>query len=101
MAFAVYVHRIRSYLGAYLVQLGALDAWCSPPASASTTPALRAAVTDDLERFGIALDHGRTGRLHRGPGRLVTGLGDRRTRRPTDEELAIARAAAKVADAIR
>jgi acetate kinase len=56
LAFEVYVHRIRSYVGAYLVQLGSLDALVFTAGVGENSPVLRAAVTKGLGAFGIVMD---------------------------------------------
>jgi acetate kinase len=102
LAFAVYVHRIRSYLGAYLVQLGALDALVFTAGVGEHNPALRAAVTEGLGRFGITLDH-RANEALSGAARVVSTPASAAAVLvvPTDEELAIAQAAAQLTDDLR
>lgn len=98
LASAVYVHRIRGYLGSYLVTLGSLDALVFTAGVGENNPALRAAVTAGLERFGIELDDEANGVSSTEP-RIVSARASETTVLviPTNEELAIAQAAAQLA----
>ncbi|MFR9750616.1 acetate kinase [Nocardia sp. 004] len=97
LAYDVYVHRVRRYLGAYLIELGAVDAIVFTAGVGENNPQLRADVLAGLTRFGIDIDP------------AANTAKDRSARRispadapvavlvvPTDEELAIARAARQV-----
>ncbi|EOM77991.1 acetate kinase [Rhodococcus rhodnii] len=94
LAWDVYVHRARKYLGAYLVLLGGVDAITFTAGVGENVPALRAAILQGLEPFGIVVDPDRnasgSGERHIGADGSATAL----LVIPTDEELAIARAAA-------
>ena len=95
LAFAVYVHRIRGYLGAYLIHLGSLDALVFTAGVGENNPALRAAITAGLEPFGIALDSSANEAATSGA--RIVSLPTSPTAVlvvPTNEELAIARATA-------
>ncbi|WP_280262676.1 acetate kinase [Nocardia wallacei] len=95
LAYDVYVHRLRRYLGAYLVELGRVDAIVFTAGVGENNARVRADALAGLERFGIAVDPGRNEAKDRGaryispPGTEVSVLVV-----PTNEELAIARAAA-------
>ena len=54
LAFDVYVHRLKHYLGAYLALLGRLDVLTFTAGVGENNPALRAAVLDGLEGLGLA-----------------------------------------------
>ncbi|MGI8458340.1 MAG: acetate kinase [Propionibacteriaceae bacterium] len=97
LAFAVYVHRIRCYLGAYLVVLGSLDALTFTAGVGENNPALRAAITADLQGLGIELDADANA-ARSGEPRVVSTAGSRTTVLvvPTNEELAIARLTAEL-----
>ncbi len=98
LAFAVYVHRIRSYLGAYLLQLGSLDALVFTAGVGENNPALRVAIADGLEGFGIALDHRANAEPSTDPRVVSTTTSTTAVLVvPTNEELAIAQAAARLA----
>ena len=58
LAYDVYVHRLRHCLGAYLLDLGRLDAICFTAGVGENAAGLRADTLTDLENFGIILDPG-------------------------------------------
>lgn len=96
-AYDVYVHRLRHYLGAYLIELGGVDAITFTAGVGENNPDVRADALAGLERFGITVDadrntaKGREARRISPPGAAVEVLVI-----PTNEELAIARAAVAV-----
>lgn len=55
-AIAVFVHRVRKYLGAYLLQLPRCDAVVFTGGIGENAAILREKICAGLERFGIALD---------------------------------------------
>jgi acetate kinase len=92
-ALDVYVHSIRHYLGAYLVELGALDAIVFTAGVGENDPVVRDSVCAGLEPLGIAIDAARN-EAARGPGEPVDiATASSRVRIlvvPTNEELEIA-----------
>jgi acetate kinase len=58
-ALAAYGHRIRHYIGAYLAQLGRLDALVFTAGVGENSVALRAQSLDGLEGLGISVDSAR------------------------------------------
>ncbi|MEE6178656.1 acetate kinase [Mycobacterium sp. 050134] len=92
LAYDVFVHRLRKYVGAYLAVLGRADAITFTAGIGENDPAVRRDALAGLEGLGIVLDEGRN---------LAEGGGARRISAddspiavlviPTDEELAIAR----------
>ncbi|WP_227985067.1 acetate kinase [Nocardia spumae] len=94
LAYDVYVHRLRRYLGAYLVELGRVDAITFTAGVGENNARVRADALAGLRRFGIEVDpvannsKERVARYISPPGAEVSVLVV-----PTDEELAIARAA--------
>ncbi|WP_280506641.1 hypothetical protein [Nocardia farcinica] len=94
LAYDVYVHRLRRYLGAYLIALGGVDAITFTAGVGENSADVRADALAGLENFGIAVDPARNTAKDRGarvispPAAPVTVLVV-----PTNEELAIARAA--------
>ncbi len=56
LAFDVYVHRLRHYLGAYLIELGGADVIVFTAGVGENSPEVRAAALTGLESFGIQLD---------------------------------------------
>ncbi len=93
LAYEVYIHRLRKYIGAYLAVLGATDVITFTAGVGENDAAVRRDSLSGLAPLGIRLDE----RLNDGPGR-----GPRRISAdaspitvlviPTNEELAIARA---------
>ncbi|MET7770782.1 acetate kinase [Nocardia sp. NPDC005366] len=97
LAHAVYIHRLRRYLGAYLVELGRVDAITFTAGVGENSDAVRADALADLEMFGIAVDPARNTAKARGA-RYISPVGAKIPVLvvPTNEELAIARAAHQV-----
>jgi acetate kinase len=92
LAFDVYVHRLKHYVGAYLAILGRLDVLTFTAGVGENSPILRAAVADGLEGLGIAVDADRNNASSRSA-RVISpdGTPTQVTVVPTNEELAIAR----------
>ncbi len=92
-ALQVYVHQIRHYLGAYLVELGGADAIVFTAGVGENDAALRADVCKCLAALGIVLDEG-VNAATRGPDHPVDVAaaysGVRVLVVPTNEELEIA-----------
>ncbi|BBX64848.1 acetate kinase [Mycobacterium saskatchewanense] len=92
LAYDVFVHRLRKYVGAYLAVLGSVDAITFTAGIGENDPAVRRDALAGLEGLGIVLDEGRN---------LGEASGARRISSddspiavlviPTYEELAIAR----------
>ena len=100
LAFDVYVHRLRHYVGAYLAALGSLDVLTFTAGVGENNPALRAAVVDGLDGLGLSVNPGRNDTPSR-VARVISSDGAPITVAvvPTNEELAIAREAAALLDA--
>ncbi|CAM2826655.1 acetate kinase [Skermania piniformis] len=98
LAYAVYLHRLRRYIGAYLIELGGADAITFTAGVGENSVAVRADALAGLDRFGIAVDPERNAAPARSA-RVISPAGAPVAVLvvPTDEELAIARAAAEVA----
>ena len=94
LAYDVYIHRLRRYLGAYLVELGTVDDIVFTAGVGENSPAVRADALAGLQALGIEIDPVRNETRAPGIRRIspdtapVTVLVV-----PTNEELAIARAA--------
>ena len=56
LAFDVYVHRLKHYVGAYLAILGRVDVLTFTAGVGENNPALRASVAEGLDGLGIAVD---------------------------------------------
>ncbi|MET9025040.1 acetate kinase [Nocardia sp. NPDC004168] len=99
LAYDVYIHRLRRYLGAYLIDLGGVDAITFTGGVGENSPQVRADALAGLGAFGIEVDpaantaENRAARRISPPDAPVAVLVV-----PTNEELAIARAARHVVD---
>ncbi|MGO2111408.1 MAG: acetate/propionate family kinase [Pseudoclavibacter sp.] len=90
-AIDVYVHRIRSYVGAYLVQLGGADAIAFTAGVGENAAVIRERVVADMEWLGVELDAVRNASPERGARRISTGASRIAVLVvPTNEELEIA-----------
>lgn len=95
LALEVWAHRIRHYVGAYLAQLGGLDAVVFTAGIGENAPALRARALAGLQHLGLAVDADRNAERARAP--RIISPDDAPVAVlvvPTNEELAIAQAAA-------
>ena len=95
LAFEVYVHRLKHYVGAYLAILGSLDVLTFTAGVGENNPALRASVAEGLDGLGIAVDSELNNASSKSA-RVISpdGSNTRVAVIPTNEELAIAREAA-------
>jgi acetate kinase len=93
LAYDVYIHRLRKYVGAYLAVLGRVDAIAFTAGVGEHVPDVRADALAGLDGLGIAVDPHRN-RIGTGA-RIISTDASRTTVLvvPTHEELAIARAA--------
>ncbi|MFT3716668.1 MAG: acetate kinase [Gordonia sp. (in: high G+C Gram-positive bacteria)] len=99
LAFGVYLHRLRHYIGAYLIELGHVDAIVFTAGVGENAVAVRAEGLKDLENFGIVIDADRN--AVRSPEPRVISTDDSAITVlvvPTNEELEIARQSAAVVD---
>jgi acetate kinase len=99
LAFEVYVHRLKHYVGAYLALLGGLDVLSFTAGVGENSPGLRAAVVDGLDGLGFLVDpelNGVRSKVARviSPDRAPITIAVV----PTNEELAIARETAALLD---
>ena len=95
LAYEVYIHRLRKYIGAYLAILGHVDVITFTAGVGENDAQVRRDALSGLESLGIQLDGALNDSAERGP-RRISAHASRITVLviPTDEELAIARAAA-------
>jgi len=91
-ALAVWRHRIRHYIGAYIAQLGGLDALVFTAGVGENNALLRRRALAGLEFLGIEVDDNRN-ELHSREARAISPAGARVAVLviPTNEELEIAR----------
>lgn len=94
LAFDVYIHRLRKYIGAYMLDLGRLDAITFTAGVGENAAAVRASALAGLDGFGIEVDAERNA-LRSKKARIISTDASAVTVLvvPTNEELAIARAA--------
>ena len=92
LAFDVFVHRLKHYVGAYLASLGGADVLVFTAGIGQHSAPVRAAVADGLGELGIAVDASRNDDDSTGA-RVISPDGSRVVVAvvPTNEELAIAR----------
>ncbi|GAA3827528.1 acetate kinase [Nocardioides panacisoli] len=92
LAFDVYVHRLRKYVGAYLAVLGGADVVTFTGGVGEHAPLVRAAALTGLARLGIEVEPARNDAEADGP-RIISPDGAPTTVLvvPTDEEWEIAR----------
>ena len=99
LALDVWAHRIRHYVGAYLAQLGGLDALVFTAGIGENSPVMRARALAGLEHLGLAVDPDRNAMTWREAREISPeGAVVKVLVVPTNEELAIARAAAALAE---
>ncbi|SFJ89293.1 acetate kinase [Streptomyces pini] len=91
LAFDVYVHRLKKYIGAYCAVLGRVDAVAFTAGVGENAAPVRQAAVDGLEGLGLAVD-AELNAAHGGGPRLVSPPTARVAVAvvPTDEELEIA-----------
>jgi len=94
LAFDIYIHRLRKYIGAYMVTLGRTDTIVFTAGVGENSAKVRADAMAGLENFGIVLDAERNAARSREP-RIISADDSAVTVLvvPTNEELAIARQA--------
>ncbi|MCF8609372.1 acetate kinase [Gordonia sp. HY285] len=97
-AYLVYLNRLRRYIGAYMIELGRVDAIVFTAGVGENAAPVRAASLAGLERYGVVIDSERNAARSDEP-RLISTDDSPVTVLvvPTNEELAIARAAVAVA----
>jgi acetate kinase len=94
LAFDIYIHRLRKYVGAYTAVLGRVDAIAFTAGVGENSAAVREAALRGLDRLGIELDAVRNA-VRGSVARLISAESSRVAVAvvPTDEELEIAREA--------
>jgi acetate kinase len=102
LAFDVYVHRLKKYVGAYLALLGRVDVVAFTAGVGENDARVRAAVCSGLEGLGIAVDDARNA-ARSGEPRIISPDWARTLVMvvPTMEELAIARQCVEAVEGLR
>lgn len=97
LAYEVYIHRLRKYVGAYLALLGHCDVITFTAGVGENQAVVRRDALIGLSKLGIELDEHLNGSAARGARRISVDKSPTTVLViPTDEELAIARAAMTV-----
>lgn len=100
-AYDIYVHRVRQYVGSYMLELGRLDAISFTAGVGENHVGIRRDTMAGLENFGIRIDDALNNNEAGVKGARIISTEDSAVKVlvvPTNEELAIARAAAELAD---
>ena len=99
LAYDVYIHRLRKYIGAYVALLGGVDVITFTAGVGENDAAVRSDSLSGLTALGIELDQDLNA-SPAGAARRISAESSRTTVLvvPTNEELAIARACAQVVD---
>jgi acetate kinase len=100
LAYDVYIHRLRKYIGAYLALLGSADVITFTAGVGENDAAVRRDALSGMTALGIELDE----HLNASPGKAARRISADNSPTtvlvvPTNEELAIARACVQVLDA--
>ena len=97
-AYKVYIHRLRRYIGAYMIELGAVDAITFTAGVGENADNVRRDALAGLENYGIVIDDERNTLRSKEARRISADSSAIDVLVvPTNEELAIARQAAAVA----
>jgi acetate kinase len=92
LAYDVFIHRLRKYIGAYLAILGRTDAVSFTAGVGENVPAVRRDALSGLAALGIEIDEQRNSQAAKGARRISTDNSPIAVLVvPTNEELAIAR----------
>ena len=99
MAYDVYIHRLRKYIGAYLALLGTADVITLTAGVGENDVAVRRDALSGMAALGIELDE----HLNAGPAKAARRISADNSPTtvlviPTNEELAIARGCVQVID---
>ncbi|MGA3264898.1 MAG: acetate/propionate family kinase [Terracidiphilus sp.] len=96
LALDVFVRAVRHYIGAFMLELGGIDAISFSGGIGENSAEIRGAVLKDLSGFGVVLDEERNRSL-KGEGAISTGSSPVKILVvPANEEMIVARETAKV-----
>ncbi|SDS85368.1 acetate kinase [Corynebacterium timonense] len=98
MAYNVYINQLRRYIGSYMIALGRVDAITFTAGVGENDQFVRRDALDNLEMYGIEIDPERNAAPNDGPRIISTDNSKVKVLVvPTNEELAIAQKAARLA----
>ena len=102
LAYNVYIHQLRRYIGSYMIALGRVDAITFTAGVGENDQHVRMDALDNMEMYGIKVDPERNAQPNDGPRIISTDESKVKVLVvPTNEELAIAQKAAAVAARVR
>lgn len=98
LAYQIYIHQLRRYIGSYMISLGHVDAITFTAGVGENAANVRADAMAELENYGIRIDPERNALPNTGPREISTEDSTIKVFVvPTNEELAIARYATELA----
>ena len=100
LAYDVYIHRLRRYIGAYMITLGRVDTITFTAGVGENDATVRTNSLADLENYGIKIDEEKN---QNGSGPRIISTEDSAIKVlvvPTNEELAIAQKSAAIAESL-
>ncbi|PAT14385.1 acetate kinase [Corynebacterium sp. NML 120412] len=98
LAYNVYIHQLRRYIGSYMIALGRVDAITFTAGVGENDQHVRMDALDNMEMYGIKVDPERNAQPNDGP--RIISTDDSKVKVlvvPTNEELAIAQKASAIA----
>ncbi|WP_408911371.1 acetate kinase [Corynebacterium gottingense] len=98
LAYNVYIHQLRRYIGSYMIALGRVDAITFTAGVGENDQHVRLDALDNMEMYGIKVDPERNAQPNDGP--RIISTDDSKVKVlvvPTNEELAIAQKASAIA----
>lgn len=101
LAYEIYIHQLRRYIGSYMLELGGADAITFTAGVGENAAPVRRDAMANLEAFGIKIDEDRNNNVEGIEGAREISTDDSTVKVfvvPTNEELAIARYAAELAN---
>ena len=102
LAYNIYIHQLRRFIGSYMIALGRVDAITYTAGVGENDSEVRQDALYNLDMYGIKIDDERNESPNRDPREISAADSDIKVFVvPTDEELAIAQKAAHIADEAR
>ena len=102
LAYNIYIHQLRRFIGSYMIALGRVDAITYTAGVGENDSEVRQDALYNLDMYGIKIDDERNESPNRDPREISAADSDIKVFVvPTNEELAIAQKAAHIADEAR